>query len=324
MLIEDVINVSHTLTAMYVEDDTCLHKEMTDTLGNFFASVLPAENGEEGLEVFESYKRETNKYPDIIITDINMPKLDGVSMSKMILERHPEQLIIVLSAYDETEYLRTCLNMGIEFYLIKPIQLTSLIETLHKASKKVFYEQMEVLHAKEQMALQQELKKTVKKLQSTMTDLEKQVNEDYLTGISNRRHFFEQAKYFFPKAQQQDTRYHVFATDIDKFKGLNDKYGHDLGDAVLKRFVHLVQNIFTSEYYFARFGGDEFVLVAPMSETEALDHLARLQERIKMPHKILGKTLSFDVSIGLTYIQATDQTIDTALKRADLLLYQKK
>ena len=95
-------------------------------LGNFFEKIDLAQNGEEGLELFEPGKYE------IIITDINMPKVNGVEMVKAIRRKDRHQMIIVISAHDEPHYLIDLINAGVQRFLSKPIDLTELISILNE------------------------------------------------------------------------------------------------------------------------------------------------------------------------------------------------
>jgi len=142
--INELVKLSYGLSVLYVEDDAKIREEMYEVLDGFFNVVILAENGEDALDRFEQYKKETRVYPDIIITDINMPKYNGINMSKKILEHNSEQLIVVLSACNESHYLLELINIGIAHYLVKPICAEHLLQTLHRAVKKINYRKMEL------------------------------------------------------------------------------------------------------------------------------------------------------------------------------------
>jgi len=80
--INEVLNYSSTLTVLYVEDDKAIREQMTETLQDFFQEVIVAEDGQMGLEKFSSYKEKFHSYPDLVITDIRMPRFNGIEMSK--------------------------------------------------------------------------------------------------------------------------------------------------------------------------------------------------------------------------------------------------
>jgi len=147
--INEVLNYSSTLTVLYVEDDKAIREQMTETLQDFFQEVIVAEDGQMGLEKFSSYKEKFHSYPDLVITDIRMPRFNGIEMSKKILSLHPEQIIIIHSAHNESELLLELINMGINYFLLKPLRPQQLYHTLHKASKRHYYEKMELGYKKE-------------------------------------------------------------------------------------------------------------------------------------------------------------------------------
>ena len=124
--IEKLISVSKGVSLLYVEDDRILQQETAQLLKNFFQKIDLAQNGEEGLELFELGKYE------IIITDINMPKVNGVEMVKAIRRKDRHQMIIVISAHDEPHYLIDLINAGVQHFLSKPIDLTRLISVLYE------------------------------------------------------------------------------------------------------------------------------------------------------------------------------------------------
>jgi YesN/AraC family two-component response regulator len=124
--IEKLISVSKGVSLLYVEDDRMLQQETAQLLKNFFEKIDLAQNGEEGLELFEPGKYE------IIITDINMPKVNGVEMVKAIRRKDRHQMIIVISAHDEPHYLIDLINAGVQRFLSKPIDLTELISILNE------------------------------------------------------------------------------------------------------------------------------------------------------------------------------------------------
>jgi len=140
--IDELILLCHDLTVLYVEDDTILRKEMYEILDDLFSVVILAKDGNDGFTKFLSCKKESGEYPDIIITDINMPNATGLELSKKVLACHSEQLIIVLSAFNEAEYLLEFINMGIDAYLLKPLSSDRFFQTLQRSSKHIFYKKM--------------------------------------------------------------------------------------------------------------------------------------------------------------------------------------
>ncbi|SFV55782.1 multi-sensor hybrid histidine kinase [hydrothermal vent metagenome] len=142
--IKEILNYSSSLTILYVEDDPTVRGHTVELLEDFFQKVLVAEDGAEGLQKYLSYKKIFGDYPDIVITDIRMPNIDGLEMSEKILEVRPHQTIIVLSAHNDNEYLLKLINLGINYFLSKPFRSKQIFQALYGASKKVYNEKIEI------------------------------------------------------------------------------------------------------------------------------------------------------------------------------------
>lgn len=114
------------LNLMIVEDEDKLRDGLQRALSGFFAKLITAKNGDEGLKKFKKYN------PDLVITDILMPIVDGLDMAKGIKEISPDTPIIVLSAYSEKERLLRAIDIGIDKYLIKPVDIDELLRIIER------------------------------------------------------------------------------------------------------------------------------------------------------------------------------------------------
>ena len=114
---------------LYVEDNVKLNAQATVLFQKFFDRVISAEDGEQGLELFKRH------HPQIIITDINMPKMDGLRMSEAIHEIDPDAIIIITTAHDDVEFLHRSIRIGVFDYLTKPLKIESLIETFTRCAQ---------------------------------------------------------------------------------------------------------------------------------------------------------------------------------------------
>lgn len=157
--------------------------------------------------------------------------------------------------------------------------------------------------------------------------LEKIANTDSLTGIHNRRYFFEQAEKFFPPHTSEDHMLSALMFDIDYFKKINDTYGHKTGDLVLQSFAQALQQHIEDEDILARMGGEEFAILCHLDSPQAtVDKAERLRKVIEdLIIKINDKTcLSITVSIGCCHQRADKSDIDQLMHQADTALYQAK
>lgn len=149
---------------------------------------------------------------------------------------------------------------------------------------------------------------------------------DHLTGIMNRRMFSEIFKRYFQTAQKDDFSLTFLLLDLDYFKNINDNYGHQIGDIVLKRFAETIEKVLSKSDIFARIGGEEFAIL--ISKTKGKDayifaeSIRREIENILMEcdgHKIVITT-----SIGMTQSSRSDSSLDDIFSRADTALYRAK
>jgi two-component system, sensor histidine kinase and response regulator len=147
---KDIYQYSKSLCVLYVEDDVHLLTETKDLLEDFFDCVKTAVDGVDGLEKYKEFKKEKNRFFDLIITDINMPRMDGMELIKNIMGINPEQSIIVVSAYNESERLIQLIQEGIANFVMKPIASQQLMQILYKTCKSVSNQ-----NAKESLIVQQ-------------------------------------------------------------------------------------------------------------------------------------------------------------------------
>jgi len=129
---------------LIVEDYQPLRDDLVSILSNFFKTIIYASDGEEGINLYNNYKEKNGIYVDIILSDIEMPQMNGITMCHTICDINPEQLIIMLSAHTDSEYLISCINIGITKFIPKPINEEKLFGTLQQTIK-ILQEQREKL-----------------------------------------------------------------------------------------------------------------------------------------------------------------------------------
>ncbi|ART79486.1 sensor domain-containing diguanylate cyclase [Oceanisphaera avium] len=157
--------------------------------------------------------------------------------------------------------------------------------------------------------------------------LELLANNDGLTGISNRRHFYERGTFEIKRAQRYYQPLAVIMIDADHFKNINDQYGHDVGDLVLQALANKVNENLRETDIFGRIGGEEFALIlSPTPVTFALEVAERLRRALEQVVVVTNKheEVHFTVSIGVAALSLPEQTLDDLIKQADIALYQAK
>lgn len=124
--------ISKDLSLLYVEDDQSIRDKTAVIFKNLFNHIDIAEDGQEGLELYNKYKEDNSKHYDIVVTDIQMPRLDGIGLAKEIVNVNKNQKIIIISAYDDKEYLIDLINLGIDAFMEKPISSDNLLKVLYE------------------------------------------------------------------------------------------------------------------------------------------------------------------------------------------------
>lgn len=162
-----------------------------------------------------------------------------------------------------------------------------------------------------------------KQTEATLRDL---AHHDSLTGVANRRYFFERANQEFSRTRRQPTPLSIAELDVDYFKQINDRYGHAVGDEVLKSLCAISQRLLRETDIFARIGGEEFAMLLPDTNLDGAMRLAERLRRAIADNKISLSSGEFSctVSIGVAMLNSSDTCIEDCLMRADSAMYRAK
>ena len=167
-----------------------------------------------------------------------------------------------------------------------------------------------------------QLKKEVRERQIAQAELARQATIDHLTSIPNRRKFNEVLSYELMRDERYRTGLSLIICDLDNFKSINDQFGHYAGDSVLKAFARLVNRNIRGSDIFARWGGEEFVLLLPGTNLEAAIEIAE-KLRIETERYLFPVVGSLTSSFGVTqYLEGDNEA--TLIRRADEALYKAK
>ncbi len=162
--------------------------------------------------------------------------------------------------------------------------------------------------------------------QNTREELEKVAFLDYLTGVYNRRKFFELGNIEFSRFKRYGSAFSIIMLDLDYFKRLNDEYGHDAGDVFLKEFVNVISKHKRSSDILGRLGGEEFAVILPETNLEFAQQAANriLSHCGEAKISYYNQCLFTTVSIGITEAEASDRSFAETMRRADNALYKAK
>lgn len=274
---------------LVVDDSRVSRNNMIALLRRHNFITYSAANGKQALSLLQLH-------PDIklMITDENMPDMSGVELvaeARRLFDKD-ELSIVGLSSDRSSALLARFIKSGANDYLNKPFCHE---EFFCRVLQNV--EHIEHIDA-----------------------IRRAANSDYLTGLPNRRHFFSEIE---STLKRQSKHKCLAIIDLDNFKNINDTYGHDCGDVVLKEVSKMIKKHF-SHYHMARFGGEEFcIFFADTKLTKAVDLLNKFRVDVSTkPIKFNDQTLTCTLSIGVT--SQFDNKIESMLSVADDHLYKAK
>jgi diguanylate cyclase (GGDEF)-like protein len=174
--------------------------------------------------------------------------------------------------------------------------------------------------------LEAAVERRTEELQLLNEKLKYLATRDSLTGILNRGSFFETAQHLLALSRRQDSTATLVLMDLDKFKLINDTYGHFAGDKILIHFTQTIQTFLRKSDLIGRVGGEEFAIFLPDTDLDAAFQLAdKIRKAVSQSSLELdGKTVIYTVSLGIDSSMKTDHLIEDLFKRADLKLYGAK
>jgi CheY-like chemotaxis protein len=132
MRLKNIVAYTKKLHILYVEDNEDARIQMMKMLENFFDSIDVGVDGEEGLERYKKLYEQEGRFYDFVISDINMPNMNGIDMSRAIIAMNPSQYILVVSAFNDRENFDSCLDIGVADYIHKPVEFDLLISAFDK------------------------------------------------------------------------------------------------------------------------------------------------------------------------------------------------
>ena len=425
--------ILENISVLYVEDEKDVREFTTKLLGSLVKKVYSAEDGLDGLEQFKENKESI----DLIVSDINMPKMDGLEMCTQIKEINKEIPIVITSAHNDPSFLKKAINVGVSTYAMKPIDLYQLVESMIKAIEPIYLkEKLEKLNISLETRVDNEIQKiksildaqdniillsnstTIKNVNKrfleffkvnsveefkklsdnifdcfiddygfiskeslknqkcyyeyikslkevdrvvkiknsqdeiriftinvdnyddknefyviSLTDitelkeksnlLEYQASHDNLTGLFNRNKFNS----LFGKEIRRGHRYKndlsLVILDIDFFKVVNDKYGHQIGDQVLKEISSIILQNVREHDTVVRWGGEEFLILLPETDIEGAVIVAEKIRSTICNRPLSKENINITASFGITLMNEKD-TEESFISRSDEALYEAK
>jgi len=285
---------------LVIDDEAEIRSLLSEVLQEEGFEVFDAADGVEGLEMFHTIN------PDLVITDVKMPRKDGLAVLKGVKDAGSDIDVIILTGHSDEATAIECLQSGAYDYLLKPVEdidvlLTAVNRAIHKRNLEL-------------------------KNKDLVRQLEEMATRDPLTGLYNFRQLHVSLDEEITRSQRYGHAFCVFIVDVDHFKAVNDNYGHLFGDHVLKKLGEIMQRNLRGTDRLFRYGGEEFCILMPeTSQEEAAAIADRMMDTIRN-HTFAcdGKSAKITVSIGS--VGFPFQSIDKVelIKLADQALYRAK
>ena len=286
-----------------VVDDSAVSLTLLEhALSRVAEQVHTARNGREAMEIFERER------PVMVITDCLMPDVGGVELCQRIRAAQSFYVyIIMVTSISQTDNVVKGLAAGADDYLTKPFHTEELLARAKVGLRLIdLYRQLE-----EKNRL-----------------LEHFALTDPLTGLPNRRAIEAWAAHELPAAVRHGFSFWVVLIDLDHFKRVNDTYGHDAGDNVLKAFGEILKSNTRSSDISGRVGGEEFLhVVTHVDEVNVPTLIERMRAKLTgQTFSFAGSAVTVTASVGVAGFRGGDQapTFRELVGRADRALYRAK
>ena len=278
-----------------IEDDRDERELLLRRLLGEQLSVIEAHNGREGLELIRQH------HPRVVVCDLQMPELDGLDVCREVREDPLLRgtYVIVMTACHERQTRHNLLNAGADDFLTKPCDFVELLARLKNGLR-------------------------VRRLHE---DLRRAALTDGLTSLWNHAHFRGLLDREFARTRRYGGEVALIMLDLDHFKGVNDTFGHEVGNRVLQATARHLSRTVRDTDIVARYGGEEFAIVCPHTN---LDDAQQLAERIRraMPEKVrVPEYPQLEVTATLGVVCSTDtdvHSVSDLINSADQALYAGK
>ncbi|MEW6989695.1 diguanylate cyclase [Colwelliaceae bacterium 6441] len=277
---------------LVVDDSRSARNHIVELLKRRNFTVYIADGGDVALDVIEK-----NDNIKLVITDLEMPGMDGIALTNEIRKRYSREQMVVIGISGASNVMHSArfIKNGADDFLRKPFcpeefycRITQNIENLHNIEK-----------------------------------IQKAANTDYLTELPNRRAFFTDAQKCITAYIEKNVPFGLVMLDIDFFKKVNDTYGHDAGDHILKTLASYMKKHLNNGLL-ARLGGEEFAILLPGTDTDQIYHrLDDFRREIAVsPITYEEHHINFSISMGVVF--NGKQALAELLNEADNALYNAK
>lgn len=286
---------NRAIKVMVVDDAAVQREIMAELLRVHRYQVLEAADGREALELLA-------QHPDVklVVADFHMPHMDGFELTQNIRKNHSrdELAIVGISALGDNVMAARFLKCGANDFIIKQHFLTE--EFYCRVTQSIEY--LESIEAIRKAAI-----------------------TDFLTGVSNRRFLFDHGDRIYRQMRDGSAALCCAILDIDHFKKVNDTFGHQTGDVVLKRLALLLREYLPESSVLARIGGEEFCALVPGSRDEVVELFEDIRcSMAELPVAPAADSEDMRITVSVGICSEPGRNLLDMLSRADAFLYQAK
>ena len=291
-IVKRILNNSK-IKVLVVDDSKTFLEQIKALLRRYRFQALTALNGEEALKLLEE-----NRDIKIVLTDYLMPKINGLELTKKIRKdfTKDEISIIIVSNDSSRKIPAKFLKYGANDFIYKGFSNEEFFARINS--------NIEILEL--------------------FDELKNKANKDYLTGMYNRRYLFDSGKKLYEEYKNKSKSFAVALIDIDKFKNINDTYGHNMGDIAIKEVAIILNKYVDKDALISRMGGEEFCMfIYDKKEEEVKNLLEQIRVGFEKNEIQVGDLkLEFTVSIGCSLEYG--ESLDEMIQKADIGLYDAK
>jgi len=268
------------------------------------------ETAKNGVIALEKVKKDP---PALILLDIMMPEMDGFTFCKIMKSKQYTRNIpiIFITALDKQEDIVKGFECGGQDYVSKPIKVLEVMERVKM--------HLDLVRTREM------LREYILELEKKNSQLENMVRIDFLTNLASRRYMFDCLKKEVSRCKRNNEKFSILMADIDYFKLINDNYGHETGDSVLRDMAKVMQKTLREHDIVSRWGGEEFLMLLPYTDERTAEFVAeKIRRNIEnVSFDIPGDQIKITHTIGITEFDMT-LSIEKNTSNADKALYYGK
>lgn len=299
-----VRELTKELSVLYAEDEEAARNEVAGILSSLFREVTVARDGEEGLSLYEK-----GEGFDLVVADIQMPRMNGLTMLEKIREIDKSQKAVIVSAHNDIDHFSRAIHIGVDGFIVKPLELDQLYATLNKVGEAIYGRQVLETY-------QEELEREVRE---RTLQLERQIVTDELTGLWNR------TKFVLDTGGREHSV--VMVLNMDNFDHVNTSYGYQVGDKLLVQLAELLKANVPEGASLYRLAGNEFALLCVHTDDGLVEGMARKLNHLIQEHPFAVGELevSLTATIGVARGHGEDAVLHahTALRESRALGYNR-